>query len=155
MTIKVKELKKNSSDATKELKKDFDNTLSKSKKIASDDELMQGLSDFNVDELAKKTETKQSIWKLEFKNKYNKDNHTSARRMIRNEQVSLSSSLISAILTKQNKDILKDKANQLKSFYVKGLINFSVYSSVSKKLSEQKRKVIDTGYVKMKQILSL
>lgn len=150
MTIKEKELKKESAKATKKLaeKESTKNVIETNKKIVSDNELQKNLSDLNIENLIKKSAKGRSIWKADFKKCYAED-EKKARRKIRNAQMEYSKALLHAIITKQSNDIIKECATRLHSFYKKGLNEFSVFSNISENESPDKFKIVHTAYAKM------
>lgn len=127
--------------------------IESSKKVVSDDELLKDLTDFNIENLISKSAKGRSIWKSEFKLKFS-DNEKTARRKIRNEQLSLSKKLLHSILTKESKEAMTAKANDLHIFYKEGLNDFTVYSNVSEKESAEKFAILKSAYDKMKLLSS-
>lgn len=140
---------KNLKVAEKEAKK----VVESSKKSITDDELMKDLTDFNIENLISKSAKGRSIWKSEFKLKFS-DNEKTARRRIRNEQLSLSKKLLHSIITKESKEQMTAKAKDLHKFYMDGLNDFSVYSNVSEKESTEKFNILKSAYEKMKLLVS-
>jgi len=140
---------KNSKVSEKEAKK----VVETSKKEITDQELLKDLTDFNIENLIAKSAKGRSIWKSEFKSKFS-DNEKTARRKIRNEQLSLSKKLLHSILTKESKEAMTAKAKELHKFYSEGLNDFSVYSNVSEKESAEKFNILKSAYEKMKLLVS-
>jgi hypothetical protein len=127
--------------------------VTNSKKEATDEQLLKDLTDFNIENLIAKSAKGRSIWKSEFKMKFS-ENEKTARRKIRNEQLSLSKKLLHSILTKESKEAMTIKAKELHKFYSEGLNDFSVYSNVSEKESAEKFKILKSAYEKMKLLVS-
>lgn len=148
----VKDLKNQSAKDVKNLRKVHEKEIADNKKEISDDELMQNLSDLNVDNLIKKSAKGRSIWKTDFKQCYAED-EKKARRKIRSAQMEYSKALLHAIITKQSNDIIKECAERMHSFYKKGLNDFSVYSNISENESPDKFKIVHQAYAKMNLLI--
>lgn len=127
--------------------------IEQAKKVVTDEELLKDLTDFNIENLISKSAKGRSIWKSEFKLKFS-DNEKTARRKIRNEQLSLSKKLLHSILTKESKEQMTAKAKELHKFYTEGLNDFTVYSNVSEKESAEKFNILKSAYDKMKLLVS-
>ena len=142
------------SKADKKKIADFKAKKESAKKVLSDDDLLNDLSDLNIASLVAKTATNRNIWKLSFKSEYS-DNEKTARRKIRTTQLKLSKSILHSILTKAERNVQILKAKELKDFYSKGLENFEIFTNVSQTESPDKYALITKAYQKMNLLVKL
>jgi hypothetical protein len=126
-----------------------------SKNLISDNDLFAGLDKFNLNDLAERTEKSHNIWNID-KTLSDSEKKT-LRRKLRNIQLSLSESFLSALIKYQSKVLsieeTKVSANNLFSFYSKNLSDMNNYTSISDKLNPAKKEKIVNAYNKMKLIL--